>query len=93
VNTERTQAYGRVMKTLADLSQSKLHPAEQDVVREAADSLIFCENLATDTAAEQALAELYELTDLLVETDRMAPESTMELTADVEACGPLASVV
>ena len=81
------------MKTLADLSESKLHPAEQDTVREAADSLIFCENLATDAAAEQDLAELYELTDLLVETDRMAPERTMELTADVEACGPLASVV
>ena len=43
------------MKILRDLSESKLHADEQQTVREAADSLIFCENLADDHAAEQAL--------------------------------------
>ena len=93
MNSERTQAYGRVVKHLDDLSESKLHPDEQQIVREAADSLLFCEDMATDAAAELALGELYELTDRLVENDRMSSESTLKLTADVEACGPMASSV
>ncbi len=93
MNSERTQAYGRVVKTLDDLSDSKLHPDEQQIVREAADSLLFCEDVAGDPAAELALGQLYELTDLLVESDRMSSEATLRLTADVEACGPVTSVV
>ncbi len=93
MNTDRTQAYGRVVKALADLSESKLHPDEQQIVREAADSLLFCEDISTDAAAELALNDLYELTDRLVETDRMSSEATLRLTGDVEACGPMASMV
>ncbi len=93
MNSERTQAYGRVVKTLNDLSDSKLHPDEQQIVREAADSLLFCEDVAGDPAAELALGQLYELTDHLVESDRMSSEATLRLTADVEACGPVTSVV
>jgi hypothetical protein len=93
VNSDRTQAYGRVVKALDDLSESKLHPDEQQIVREAADSLLFCEDISTDAATELALGELYELTDRLVETDRMSSEATLKLTADVEACGPMASMV
>ena len=93
VNSDRTQAYGRVVKALEDLSESKLHPDEQQIVREAADSLLFCEDPANDEAAEQALGEFYELTDRLVESDRLSTEATTRLTADVEACGPMASSV
>ena len=77
------------MKTLEDLSASKLHPSEQDVVREAADALFFCQNLEGDPAAEQALAELYGLVDRLTESERLLPETAGRLTAAVEACGPL----
>lgn len=77
------------MKMLADLSASKLHPDEQDVVREAADALFFCEDLENDPAAEQALADLYELVDRLMESERLIPETAGCLTAAVEACGPL----
>ncbi len=93
MNSDRTQAYGRVVKALNDLADSKLHPEEQQIVREAADSLLFCEDMASDPAAELALGELYELTDRLVENDRMSSEATLRLTADVEACGPMASMV
>ena len=93
MNSDRTQAYGRVIKALNDLADSKLHPEEQQIVREAADSLLFCEDMASDPAAELALGELYELTDRLVENDRMSSEATLRLTADVEACGPMASMV
>ena len=88
---ERAQAYGQAKSTLEDLSASKLHPGEQDVVREAADALLFCENLDSDPAAEQALAELYELLDRLVDSERLPPETADRLSAAVEACGPLVS--
>ena len=93
MNSDRTQAYGRVVKAPNDLSDAKLHPDEQQIVREAADALLFCEDMASDPAAELALGELYELTDRLVENDRMSSEATLRLTADVEACGPMASMV
>ena len=45
MNSERTQAYGRIVKTLEDLGPAKLQPAEQDRIREAADNLIFAADL------------------------------------------------
>lgn len=80
------------MKTIEDLSASKLHPQEQEVVREAADGLLFCADLASDPGADRALGELYELVDHLVESDRLAPETGRRLLGDVEACGPVAVV-
>jgi len=89
VTGERAQAYGKAMKALDDLSASKLHPHEQDVVREAADALFFCDDLEGDPAAEQALAEFYELVDTLMESERLLPETAGRLTAAIEACGPV----
>ena len=80
------------MKTIDELSPSKLHPEEQQVVRDAADALFFCEDLGSDAAAEEELANLYGLVDRLVENDRLQPETGERLTADVEACGPYAPV-
>lgn len=80
------------MKTLADLSASKLHPEEQDVVREAADALFFSEELEGDSAAEEALAGFYELVDRLLESERLLGETAGRLIAAVEACGPQAPV-
>jgi len=92
VNATRAQAYGRVVKTLEDLSESKLHADELQTVRDAADALFFCEDLNADPAAEQALAKHYELMDRLVESERVQAETTDRLTSDIEACGPFASV-
>lgn len=92
VNANRSEAYGRVMKIVTDLTDSKLHPDEVEVVRNAADALLFCEDLSADSAAEQALSGLYGLTDRLVEGDRMTAEAAGKLTAEVEACGPFAPV-
>ena len=41
MTSERTLAYGLVVRTLDDLGPAKLQPAEQDRIREAADTLIF----------------------------------------------------
>jgi hypothetical protein len=92
VNSERAQAYGRVTKSLDDLSGAKLHPEEQQTVREAADALFFCERLETDPTAQEALDRLYTLGDHLIEADRMLPETVRELTSRVEGCGPFAPV-
>jgi hypothetical protein len=92
VTSERAQAYGRVVRTLADLSASKLHTDEQQVVRDAADALFFCEDVGADPAAHDALAALYELADRLVESDRLLPETAAALISDVEACGPFVPV-
>jgi hypothetical protein len=76
------------MKALADLSHSKLHPSEQDVVRETADALLFCESLEDDPSVEQLLGDFYDLVDGLIESERLLPETAAGLTADVESCGP-----
>jgi hypothetical protein len=41
MTSERTQAYGRVVRTLTDVGPTKLHATEQEQIREAADTLIF----------------------------------------------------
>ena len=88
MNSERSQAYGRVVKLVDDLSGAKLHPSEQDTIRQAADALIFCEDLHTDPSAEEALASVYELADHLVESERLTQDGAQQLVADVESCGP-----
>ena len=80
------------MKWLEDLGPSKLNAAEQQTVRDAADALFFCEDLANDDQAQEALAELRATTARLVEADRWLPETADRLVDDVEGCGPLAPV-
>jgi hypothetical protein len=92
MNSERSQAYGRVVKVLEDLGPSKLTAPEQDLIRDAADSLFFCEDLSADDSARDALAEVEALASRLVEADRWLPESADRLVDDVGGCGPLAPV-
>ncbi len=61
MTSERSQAYGRVAKTVDDLSGAKLHAAEQQVLRDAADALFFCEDLAADAEALAALRAAEEM--------------------------------
>jgi hypothetical protein len=89
MTSDRSQAYGRVTKLVDDLSASKLHPAEQQTVRDAADALFFCEDLAADSDARSALDALERLVDGLLDADRITSETGGRLLADVEGCGPL----
>ncbi len=81
-----------MVKTLDDLSASKLHPVEQQTIRDAADTLFFCEDFGSDSGAQRALAALYELVDRLESSERLMPDTAGRLRADVEGCGPLAPV-
>ena len=92
MTSERSQAYGRVMKWLEDMGPSKLNADEQQTVRDAADALFFCEDIERDEQAQAALDELHALLDRLIESDRWLSETAERLLADVEGCGPLASV-
>jgi hypothetical protein len=89
MNSERTQAYGRVVKTLEDLGPTKLQPAEQDRVREAADTLIFAADL---DEARDVMADVDQLAEHLVASDRWSDERAKQLVDDLLACGPVTAV-
>jgi hypothetical protein len=92
MTSDRAQAYGRVMETISDFEGSTLHADEVQVIREAADALIFCEDLEADRSATEALDRFHALTDQLLENGRISSERLGQLTANVEACGPLTAV-
>jgi polyhydroxyalkanoate synthesis regulator phasin len=89
MNAERTQAYGRVMKTLADLGPAKLLPAEQERIREAADTLVLSAEL---DEARAAIEDVEALAEHLVDSGRWTQERADELLADMLGCGPVAPV-
>lgn len=80
------------MKTVTDLAASKLHAPEQAVIREAADSMLFCEDLIGDPATRSSLDAVRLLGARLVESERLEPDTVDRLLADIEGCGPLAPV-
>jgi hypothetical protein len=88
MTSDRSIAYGRVMKTLADVGPAKLQPAEHEIVREAADAMFFADDLEGNLYAAGALSRLGQLAARLVESDRWLFETAERLVHDVEACGP-----
>jgi hypothetical protein len=86
MTSERTQAYGRVIKTLEDLGPSKLQPAEQERIREAADNLIFASDFDD---ARAALADVEAFAEHLVASGRWTSERAEQLASDLVACGPV----
>jgi hypothetical protein len=89
MNSERTQAYGRVIKTLDELGPVKLLPAEQERIRDAADTLIFAAEIRD---ARAALEDVETLAEHLAASGRWSDESAKQLAGDVIACGPVAPV-
>ena len=90
MNSDRTHAYGRVVKMLDDLGPTKLQPAELERIREAADTLIFAEGADRDVIA--AVEDVRALADHLAETGRWTEERAAKLVDDLSDCGPLAPV-
>ena len=81
-----------MIRTLETLGTSKLQPAEQDRIREAADTLLFCEDPSREDARE-ALRDIEDLSLTLAESGRLTEDRARELSDDVAACGPLAPVL
>jgi hypothetical protein len=92
MNSERAQAYGRLMRTIREDGELALDPAESALVREAADALLFCDNLAGDDEARDGLTRVGDLAGDLVGSGRWGPERAEQLLRDIECCGPMAPV-
>lgn len=89
MTSERSLAYGRVMKTLADIGPSKLHADEQELVREAADAQFFAQH-AVD---RDVLGRVDELAANLVDSGRLLEETAHKLLQDLEDAGPATATV
>lgn len=83
----RAAAYGRIVHTLRDLGPAKLWPAEVDCVREAADALLFCDDLVADPAARNALEHAAALVERLIDAERWTVDRARGLLDDIWACG------
>jgi hypothetical protein len=92
MTSERSQAYGRVMRILDDLGPAKLHASEREEIRVIADTLFFAEDLGVDAEARDAVARITKLARNLVDSERWLDESARALLADVLGCGPLQPV-
>jgi hypothetical protein len=90
MTSERTQAYGRIVKTLEDLGPAKLLADEQERIREAADTLIFA--TGPDDYVIAALDDMTALAAHLAESGRWTDERAAQLVDDLSDCGPLAPV-
>jgi len=82
----RAEAYGRVVKTLADEGAVELSADEQLTIRTAADALLF------DGDGYDELAAVEDLVQQLVDAGRLSAERGRQLVDDVAACGPSAGV-
>jgi hypothetical protein len=85
---ERSRAYGRLMGTVSATGEGALEPSEQQILREAADALFFCEDIALDEDARDALARVSDLAGQLVGAERWDPELAERVMEDLEASGP-----
>ena len=92
MTSERSQAYGRVMRTLDDVGPAKLTELERERIRAAADTLFFAEDLGSDGEAREAVSDVTALARHLVDSERWLDESARKLLQDVLACGPLQPV-
>jgi hypothetical protein len=86
MNSDRTQAYGRVVRTLDEIGPTKLQPTEIERIRDVADTLIFA---ASVEEAGAAVADARELVEHLVASDRWTEERAEQLLSDLERCGPV----
>jgi hypothetical protein len=76
------------MKVVTAAEPTALEPAEQEILREAADAMLFCEDLALDDDARDALGRVSDLAGQLVGSERWDPELAESVMEDLEDCGP-----
>ena len=69
MDNARSEAYGRVVKTVADMGPTKLSADEQQTIRTAADALFF------DGDGYDELAAVEDLVQQLVDADRWRPSA------------------
>jgi hypothetical protein len=85
----RTQAYLRVVNMLDEVGPTKLHAAEQAVIRETADALIFASTFEDDPEANDAVDALALLAGRLSSSGRWTEDRVEQLVDDILSCGPV----
>jgi hypothetical protein len=85
MTSERTQAYGRVVQTLDELGPTKLLPAEQARIRDAADTLIFASEI---DETRDVLRDIGALAEHLLTSGRWLEDRLDALVMNLLACGP-----
>jgi hypothetical protein len=93
MTSRRAESYGRVMETLRAAGDGKLLAEEQDLIREAADTLLFCHDVDNDAEAKLALDRVRELSRRLAGTGRWTPDAADRLAEDIAGCGPVLLLV
>ena len=86
MDNARSDAYGRVVRTLAESGPVELSADEQQTIRTAADALLF------EGDGYDELAAVEDLVQQLVDASRWDAERGRRLDDDVAACGPSAGV-
>jgi hypothetical protein len=81
------------METLRSAGDTKLQADEVDQIREAADALLFCDDIDTGPEAKLALDGVRELTRRLAATGRWTPDAADRLLEHVAGCGPVLLLV
>jgi hypothetical protein len=76
------------MSVISADGDASLSAAERDTLREAGDALFFCEDIALDDDAREALSRVTDLTGQLVGVERWDPELAEQVLQDLEDCGP-----
>ena len=87
IEVSRVRAYGRIVDVVREIGPAKLHAAETELVRAAADARLFAADL-DDEEARAALAETHTLARDLVTSQRWTSERAACLVHDIRACGP-----
>jgi hypothetical protein len=76
------------MTVIAAEGDAALTPAEKDTLREAGDALFFCDDVALDDDAREALSRVSDLAGQLVGAERWDPELAEQVLQDLEDSGP-----
>src|SRR5262245_40870955 len=84
MTAERARAYGRVLNLLDDAHE--LDPVDCELLRGAADALLFARGL--DSATFEAVAEARALAHSLVDAGRCRMELAAGLLVALRGCGP-----
>jgi hypothetical protein len=87
IEASRARAYGQIVDVLREIGPAKLHAAEIEVIRSAADALLFSHDVA-GAEARAALADAHTLARDLVTSQRWTSERAARLLHDIRACGP-----
>jgi hypothetical protein len=87
----RARAYGRLIRLLDDKAGSRLQPDEVEVLRAAADTLLFAEG--ANEAVADASGQVDALVRRLLDADRWDEGEVERLLREIDACGPQATPV